>query len=154
MLSPEYSRSLYQGHRPNRVAKFLGKLWSWVASSGIAPNYLVTLEVTGRKSGKTISLPVVLARVNEQRYIVSMLGNNAQWVLNVQAANGKAAIRAGRRIPVLLEDVPVEQRAPILKNYVQRAPGGRPHIPVDRHAPVAEFERIAADYPIFRIVSG
>jgi hypothetical protein len=30
--------------------------------------------------------------------------------------------------------------------------GARPHIPVDRSAPVYVFEQIAADYPVFRIV--
>ncbi len=27
----------------------------------------------------------------------------------------------------------------------------RPHIPVDRHAPDVEFERVAAQIPVFRI---
>src|SRR3989449_5342454 len=51
-----------------------------VASSGIASNYLVTLEVTGRKSGRTISLPLVMAVVDGQRYLLSMLGDDVHWV--------------------------------------------------------------------------
>ena len=31
-------------------------------------------------------------------------------------------------------------------------PGARPHLPVDRRAPLAEFERIAGQYPVFRII--
>ena len=42
-------------------------------------------------------------------------------------------------------------RAPILRRYLQVAPGARPHIPLDRRAPLAEFERIAALYPVFRV---
>jgi hypothetical protein len=38
-----------------------------------------------------------------------------------------------------------------LRRYLKLAPGARPHIPVDRRAPLAEFEAIAADYPVFRI---
>ena len=34
---------------------------------------------------------------------------------------------------------------------LQVAPGARPHLPVDRTAPLTEFARIAADYPVFRI---
>lgn len=146
-------RWLYRGDRPNPIARFLNAGWRFIASSGIAPDYVVTLEVTGRKSGKVITFPVVLAIVDEQRYLVSMLGKDAQWVKNVRAADGKAAIRSGRRQPVRLEEVPVEQRPPILKNYLQRAPGGRPHIPVDKDAPLSEFEKIAADIPVFRMVS-
>jgi len=32
-----------------------------------------------------------------------------------------------------------------------RHPGSGPHVPVDRHAPLSEFERIAEQFPVFRI---
>jgi deazaflavin-dependent oxidoreductase (nitroreductase family) len=144
---------MYRGNRPNWIAQVLNRGWRAFHSSGIAPNHWVTLEVTGRKSGKIIALPVVVAFVDGQRYLVSMLGDDAQWVRNVRAAGGKAYVRSGRRINVTLEEVPVAQRPPILKAYVQRAPGARPHIPVSKDAPVADFEAIAAQFPAFRIVS-
>lgn len=123
-----------------------------VASSGVASNYLETLEVTGRKSGRTFSLPVVVAIVDGQRYLASMLGDDVQWVRNVRAAGGRAALRSGGREDIRLVEVPVEQRAPILKAYLQRAPGARPHVPVNKDAPLAEFENIAAAFPVFRVV--
>lgn len=145
-------RWMYRGQRPNWLAKRLNKLSEWIGSSGLLTDYMVTLQVIGRKSGKLISFPVVVALVDGERYLVSMLGDEAQWVQNVRAAQGKAFIRAGRRTEVRLEEVAVEQRAPILKAYLQRAPGGRPHIPVDKDAPVAAFEAVQAAYPVFRIV--
>jgi hypothetical protein len=42
-------------------------------------------------------------------------------------------------------------RAPILRRYLELAPGARSHIPVDRRAPLSEFESIASRYPVFRI---
>jgi hypothetical protein len=39
-----------------------------------------------------------------------------------------------------------------LRVYLQRAPGARPHIPVDKDAPLADFDRIAPAYPVFRVV--
>ena len=111
----------------------------------------MTLEVAGRTSGRIIALPVIIAVVAGERYLVSMLGEKVQWVLNVRAAGGKAELRAGTRDPVLLEDVPVEQRGPILKAYLQRAPGARPHIPVNKDASVADFQKIAASLPVFRV---
>ena len=51
----------------------------------------------------------------------------------------------------LLEEVDVSQRAPILKVYLRYAPGARPHIPVHRDAPLSEFEKIASQYPVFRV---
>jgi len=95
----------------------------------------------------------VLAIVDGQRYLVSMLGEGVQWVRNVRAAGGKAVLRSGGREEVQLDEVPSDQRAPILKAYLQRAPGARPHVPVSRDAPLEEFERIAAAFPVFRVVT-
>ena len=124
-----------------------------MGSTGVASNYLVTLEVTGRKSGQIFSLPLVMVIVDGQRYLVSMLGDNVQWVHNVRAAGGKAVLRHGRREEIRLEEVPASERAPILKAYLQRAPGARPHVPVDKDAALSEFEKIAAAIPVFRVLS-
>ncbi len=143
---------LYKGRRPNRMARLLNRGWAFIHALGVAPNYLVTLEVTGRRSGRTISLPLVMTVIDGERYLVSMLGLEAGWVRNVQAAEGKAVLRHGRREAVHLVEVPVEQRAPILKAYLRRAPGARGHVPIDKDAPISEFERVAAQFPVFRVV--
>ena len=144
---------LYRGGRPNRLAGLLNRGWAVIHALGIAPNYLVTLEVTGRRSGRTISLPLVMTVIDGERYLVSMLGTEAGWVRNVHASEGKAVLRHGRREKVRLEEVAVGQRAPILKAYLQRAPGARGHVAIDKGAPLAEFERVAAQYPVFRVVA-
>jgi deazaflavin-dependent oxidoreductase (nitroreductase family) len=153
MTLSDFKRWLYRGQRPNWIARILNRAWAAVGSSGVAPNFLATLEVTGRKSGRTISLPVVVAIVDGQRYLVSMLGNNVQWVQNVRAAAGRAVLRSGDREEVQLEEVPADQRAPILKAYLQRAPGARPHVPVNKDAALAEFQKVAAEFPVFRLAS-
>lgn len=148
-----FTRWLYHGQRPNWIARILNRVSAAVASSGVASNYLVTLEVTGRKSGRIVSLPLVMVVVDGQRYLVSMLGDNVQWVHNVRAAGGKAVLRSGGREEIQLEEVPTDQHAPILRAYLQRAPGARPHVPVNKDAALAEFEKIAAAFPIFRLAS-
>ncbi len=152
MTQSNFARWLYRGKRPNRLAMVINNFWSAVSALGVFPNLMVSLEVTGRKSGRTIALPVVLAVVEKEQYLVSMLGENVQWVQNVRAAGGKAVLRSGKRQLIHLEDVPVSQRAPIIKNYLERARGARPHIPLDKAAPLEEFEKVAANYPVFRIV--
>jgi hypothetical protein len=142
---------MYRKGRPNRVAKTLNKGWAFLHSLGIAPNYLVTLEVAGRQSGKIISFPLVMTVMEGERYLVSMLGEEVNWVRNVMAAGGKARLRHGTSEQVLLEQIDVQQRAPILKAYLQHAPGARPHIPVSMDASLTEFEKIAPEYPVFRI---
>ena len=153
MTLSDFTRWLYRGQRPNWIARIMNRATAVVASSGVASDYLVTLEVKGRKSGRMISLPVVIAIVDGQRYLVSMLGDNVQWVQNVRAAGGRVVLRSGGREEVQLEEVPVGQRAPILKAYLQRAPGARPHVPVNKDAALAEFQRVAAAFPVFRVAS-
>ncbi len=148
-----FSRWLYRGNRPNWLARAMNRASAVVASTGATQNLMVTLEVTGRKSGRTFSLPVVIAIVDGERYLVSMLGEDVQWVRNVRAANGRAVLRNRGREEVQLIDVPVERRAPILKAYLLRAPGARPHIPVGRDAPLSEFEKLASAFPVFHITS-
>ncbi len=144
---------LYRGQRPNWIAKILNRGWAIVASRSATSNGLVALEVIGRKSGRIISFPLVMVTVDGQRYLASMLGDNTQWVRNVRASGGKAVLRSGGREDVQLEEIPAGQRAPILKAYLQAAPGARPHVPVDKDAPLAEFEKIATAHPVFRLVS-
>jgi hypothetical protein len=135
------------------LAKILNWGWAGIHSLGIFPNYLVTLEVTGRKSGRMISFPLAMTVMNGERYLVSMLGEETNWVRNVRAAGGKARLRHGISEHVLLDEVDVRQRAPILKAYLQIAPGARPHISISKDAAVSEFQKIASMYPVFRLKS-
>jgi hypothetical protein len=144
-------RWMYRGGHPNKLTKIINRGWAWIHSLGLFPNYLVTLEVVGRQSGKTISFPLAMTVMKGERYLLSMLGENTNWVRNVRAAKGHATLRHGISEQVLLEEVESKQRAPILKAFLRHAPGARPHIPVNKDAPVSEFEQIASKYPVFRV---
>jgi F420H(2)-dependent quinone reductase len=149
----QFTRWLYRGLRPNALARAMNRVSAVAHALGIAPNYLVTLEVVGRRSGRAISFPLVMAVVDGERYLVSMLGSDVAWVRNLRAANGHALLHHGRTERAMLEEIPVEKRGPVLKAYLQRAPGARPHIPVDKNAPLEEFEAIAAQIPVFRVLA-
>jgi deazaflavin-dependent oxidoreductase (nitroreductase family) len=144
-------RWLYREGRPHRLARGLNRMSATLHSTGIWPSRLATLEVRGRRSGRVISFPVVIADHDGDRYLVSMLGENANWVANVRAAEGHAVLRHGRREVVRLEEVEPGLRAPILRRYLACAPGARPHIPIDRDAPAEAFEQLAPEIPVFRI---
>ena len=143
---------LYRDGHPNRVATMLNRWSSSIHALGVAPNYLVTLDVRGRRSGRTISLPLVMALIDGERYLVSMLGAEVDWVRNVKAAGGNVVLRHGRREEVRLEEILPNQRARVLKAYLKRAPGARPHLPVDKDAPLSEFEQVSSQFPVFRVV--
>jgi hypothetical protein len=153
MTLSDFTRWLYRGQRPNWIARIMNRATAALASTGVAANYLVTLEVIERKSGRTFSLPVVVAVVDGKRYLVSMLGDNVHWVQNVRAADGRAVLRSGGREEIQLEEVSADQRAPILKAYLQRAPGARPHVPVNKDAALAQFQKVATAFPVFRVTS-
>jgi hypothetical protein len=146
-----FERWMYRSGRPNRVATVLNRAWAIIGRAGLWPNRLAALEVRGRRSGRMLSVPVMLAEYRGERYLVSMLGERASWVSNVREAHGHAVLRHGRAETVHLEEVPAHDRGPILKRYLEVAPGARAHIPVDRRAPEEEFQLIAAQYPVFRV---
>ncbi|HEX5994403.1 MAG TPA: nitroreductase/quinone reductase family protein [Jiangellales bacterium] len=144
-------RAMYAGGRGNATARRFARVWAAVLGAGLLPRRWVTLEVVGRRTGRLTRFPVGMADWQGDWYLVPMLGANCNWVRNVRAAGGLATIRHRHARACRLVEVPVDERAPILKRYLQKVPGARPHLPVDRHAPLAEFEAIAAQYPAFRV---
>ncbi len=148
------TRWMYRRGRPNLLARVMNRVSAVQFSTGIlAPRHWVTLEVRGRRTGRLVSCPLVVADHQGERYLVAMLGPDTNWVRNERAAGGRAVLRHRRREAVRLDEVEVGARAPILRRYLACAPGARPHLPVDRRAPLAEFDRIAAQFPVFRVAA-
>jgi YceI-like domain/F420H(2)-dependent quinone reductase len=152
-FSADRLRAMYAGGRGDATARRYSRLWAAVFALGLMPRRWVTLEVPGRRSGKLTRFPLGMADVSGQWYLVPMLGERCNWVRNVRAADGRVTLRRRRAVPCRLAEIPVAERAPVIRRYLQKVPGARPHIPVDRHAPLADFETIAPRYPVFRVNS-
>jgi hypothetical protein len=146
-----YLRFFYRDWRPTRFGRIWNTAFAWVSGLGLTPPILLTLQVKSRSDGRLCSIVLAVASYEGQRYLVSMLGDGSEWVQNVRAAHGEAFVKRGRSRPVVLTEIPPEERAPILKAWCQVAISGRRHLPVPYDAPVSAFERIAADYPVFRV---
>ncbi|HUH68873.1 MAG TPA: nitroreductase/quinone reductase family protein [Mycobacterium sp.] len=140
----------YRGGRPGWSARIANRLGATAFAAGIGPNRVATLQVRGRKSGRTISFPVVVADYQGERYLVAMLGQKTNWVRNLRA-DGCAVLRHGRREDVSLVEDLSDKRAAILRRYLELAPGARPFFPIDRRASLRDFERIVNQYPVFRV---
>lgn len=153
-MSAERAREMYAGARGDADAKWFARFWGRVFAAGLMPRRWVTLEVAGRRTGQPMRVPLGMADLNGRWYLVSMLGPNSNWVLNAEAADGRVILHRRRASPVVLVEVPVEERAPILRRYLAKAAGARPHIPVTRDAPLGEFAAVAADYPVFAVHTG
>jgi len=146
-----YLRYFYRNWHPTRFGRIWNGAYAWVSGLGLTPQTLITLQVKSRSNDRLYSTILVGAIYEGSRYVVSMLGDDSEWVKNIRAADGEAFIKRGRSRPVVLKEIPIEKRAPILKAWSQIATSGRQHLPVPHSAPVSAFEAIAADYPVFRI---
>ena len=135
------------------MARILDRGSAMVYGLGVVPDYMVALEVPGRRTGRVLRLPLVMAVVDGERYLVSMLGEHANWVKNVRAVDGRVTLRHGRSEEVRLVEVAPERRSQVLKDYLKLAPNARAHVPVHKDAPLAEFERVSSRFPVFRVVS-
>lgn len=142
-------RLFYRGWKPTRLGRVVNRLSAWYAATGLPPHFQVVLQLTGHRSGKRYASVLVAPELEGKRYFVSMLGDGSAWVKNA-LAKPEAVIHHGKKQQVRLIPIPQEERAPVLKEYVRIATSGRTHFPVDRNAPLSEFEAIASEYPVFR----
>ncbi len=110
------------------------------------------LRVRGRKSGDWRTTPVNLLTVEGTRYLVSPRGTT-QWVRNIRVSGG-GELRVGRRVePFTVVEVPDEQKAQILREYLRR---WKFEVGVffDGHSAKssdAELTAIAPGYPVFMV---
>ena len=88
-----FLRLLYRHWRPTRLGRWVNRFTCWWSGLGLPPKCQAVLQVDGRISGRRRSNPVVIATVEGERYLVSMLGPESDWVKNVEAAHGNAVIR-------------------------------------------------------------
>jgi hypothetical protein len=141
----------YRDGRPGWSARIANRLGASIFAAGIGPGSAATLELRGHKSGRTITFPVVVADYQGERYLVAMLGQTSNWVRNLRNGDGRAVLVRRQREDVTLLEDHSDKRAAILRRYMELAPGARPFFQVDRGAPIADFERIVDQYPVFRV---
>src|ERR1700731_5357600 len=149
-LVSAFQRWQYRKGRPGWSARVANRLGALSFAKGMGPDRAATLEVRGHKSGRTISFPVVVADYQGERYLVAMLGQKSNWVRNLRA-DGHAVLRRGRPEDVSLVEDLSDNCAAILRRYLEVAAGARPFFPIDRRAPLTDFEQIVDRYPVFRV---
>ncbi len=118
---------------------------------GLKHNYL--LQVRGRKSGKLYSTPIDLLEMDGKRFVLAPRGRT-QWVRNAEAA-GEVTLKKGAfQQSFRLRAIPDAEKPELLKAYldnfkttVQR------YFPVPAGSNVQEFASVAANYPVFELVS-
>jgi deazaflavin-dependent oxidoreductase (nitroreductase family) len=134
---------------PKPPPRWLVILNAAVLRSGLRVGTQSLLTVTGRKSGHPRSTPISVATVDGQRYIVAAFPD-AAWVANVRAAGVGTLTRGRTTERVTLSEVPVAERGPILRAFLDQVRGGARYFgPRTPDQIVADADR----YPVFRITS-
>ena len=118
---------------------------------GLVRGHFYVLEVRGRKSGRTISLPVDPLDLEGRRYLVCARGDS-NWVRNARAAGVVVLARARRRQRYRVRELPPGQRPPVLKAYLDRFAGEvQRFFPVATGSPVEAFNDLAPRYPVLEL---
>ena len=150
-MSPARARgSLPRWLKPaNRLVIALQRL-------GVQMGTIHVLSVPGRKSETMRSTPVSLLTVGGTRYIVGGMAD-ADWVQNARAA-GWGILAYGRgHERVVLTELPVQERAAILREFPRLVPGGVQffqrmyQLPSDPAALPDAFASLATSATVFRV---
>lgn len=121
-----------------------------LAAAGVAPFDIHLLSVRGRRTGRRYTTPVTVLRHGGERWLVAPYGER-NWVKNARAA-GWVELRRGRaRERVSVEEVPVPQRVPLLRAYLERVPSTADLFAAGPGSPDDAFAAEAAGHPVFRI---
>src|SRR5450432_3206971 len=106
------------------------------------------LSIAGRTTGKLRSTPVSIVTVDSRRYVVAALAD-VDWVRNARAASVGELARGRVRESVHIVELPVDERPPILLEFLQQVPGGVRFFGLasDPEVLVSQADR----YPVFRI---
>lgn len=133
----------------NRLVVLLQRL-------GMPTGTIHVLTVPGRKSGTMRSTPVSMLTVAGTRYLVGGMVD-ADWVQNARAAGWGILAHGRTHERVTLAELPVQQRAAILREFPRAVPHGVQffrrmyQLPDDPDALPEAFASLATRATVFRV---
>ena len=104
----------------------------------------------GRKTGLPHSKPVALVEEGEHKWLVAPYGT-VNWVLNARSARKVTVSRGKYAEEFSIMELPVEARAPVLKQYITLFPITRPYFDAQPSDPVERFIPEAQWLPVFQL---
>lgn len=139
-----------------RWLKPVNRLIVALQRGGLVVGTMRVLSVPGRKSGRQQTIPVSPFVVGGRRYVVG--GSvQADWVKNARAAGRGVLARGRKKERVRLVELPIGERAPILREFPQKVPGGIPffrsmyELPKEKEALPESFASLAPQCAVFRL---
>ncbi|MEU6696771.1 deazaflavin-dependent nitroreductase [Pseudonocardia sp. NPDC046786] len=130
--------------------KLLNPLLGKLAGRGVLPGGTVVLVVPGRVSGRLRTVPLTPFAGAGGRFLISPRGET-DWVRNLRAAGGHAALRAGTTERIRATELSHDAAVPVLQSYLREL-GGMAKVFFDDLTPdssAAEIAAVAHRYPVF-----
>ena len=138
--------------KPSPFERLFNRLFGFLVGLGIGLKHNYLLQVRGRKSGRLYSTPVDVLDEGGRLFLVCPRGRG-QWVLNAEAS-GRVTLKRGASIREFdLRSVPDAEKAPILKNYLDRFKlTVQRYFPIPAGSPPEAFSPYLAQYPVFELM--
>jgi len=136
----------------NGLTRFSNRVMGVFIRLGLMPARMHLLTVGGRKSGKLYSNPVSLVVADDRRYLVAPYGV-VGWVKNARTSGEVMLTRGPKRETLKIKELPLQEAAPIIKEYLKAEPLTRPYFTVTLESPVEAFEAEASAHPVFELLS-
>ncbi|MGO9455174.1 MAG: nitroreductase/quinone reductase family protein [Candidatus Binataceae bacterium] len=132
--------------------RIFNRIFGMLVGLGIGAKYNYVLETRGRKTGRVFATPVNLLEMNGHRYLVAVRGETG-WVRNARAAGSISLRKGGTRMQLSVREIAVEQRPPMLKEFLDRYAGQvQRFYPVPKGSPVEAFGVMASRAPVFELI--
>jgi deazaflavin-dependent oxidoreductase (nitroreductase family) len=136
--------------RPPRWLKLANRLNIAMLNRGIGPSAQRVLTTAGRSTGLPRRTPIATVELGGSQYIVAGYPSS-DWVKNARAAGRATLSRGATSTPVTLVALPVEERVPILREFLRTVRGGRSFLTVGPRSTDAELSAAAAEHPVFSV---
>ena len=138
--------------QPNVIDRTVNRLFGFLLRFGIGLSHNFLLETRGRNTGRIYSTPVNVLEHKVRKYLVAPRGYT-QWVRNAEASGEATLVRGARRERVKLRALANQEKAEILKAYLDRfKPTVQRYFPVAAGSPVDAFAPLTSRYPVFELI--
>jgi deazaflavin-dependent oxidoreductase (nitroreductase family) len=138
---------------PTAMERAFNSFFGFLVGLGLGLKHNYLLQVRGRKSGKLYSTPIDLLEMEGKRFLVAPRGHT-QWVRNAEAA-GEVTLKKGSfRQRFRLRPIPDAEKPLLLKAYLNRFKTTvQRYFPVVAGSDAQAFESVAANYPVFELLT-
>jgi deazaflavin-dependent oxidoreductase (nitroreductase family) len=120
---------------------------------GRGPSLLRLLSVTGRRTGRVHTTPIIPVRDGDRYWLVAPFGE-VGWVRNVRAGSTVTLLRGADRVTGTARELDPEEATPILRRYLSSRARlfVRRWFDVGARSTDAEITAEARRHPVFEVV--